>query len=60
MLEEMIFSYQRISSQINKDLFMCPSDYPYLYVDNNQTNILLAIKDIGEQWIKLFVLFLLL
>ena len=44
MLEEMISSYQRISSQINKDLFMCPSDYPYLYMDNNQTNILIGNK----------------
>ena len=44
MLEEMIFSYQRISSQINKDLFMCPSDYPYLYMDNDQTNILIGNK----------------
>jgi len=30
MLEEMVSSFQRISSQLNKDIFMCPSDYPYL------------------------------
>ena len=44
MLEEMITSYQRISSQINKDLFMCPSDYPYLYMNNEKTNILIGNK----------------
>ena len=30
MLEEMVASYERISSQIGKDIFMCPSDFPYL------------------------------
>ena len=30
MLEEMVASYERISSQIKKELFMCPADYPYL------------------------------
>ncbi len=44
MLEEMIASYERISSQINKDIFMCPSDYPYLYMDNEKTNILIGNK----------------
>src|SRR6056300_1663020 len=33
MLEEMLSSFQRISSQLNKDIFMCPSDYPYLYMN---------------------------
>ncbi len=44
MLEEMITSYERIASQINKDLFMCPSDYPYLYMNNEKTNILIGNK----------------
>ena len=44
MLEEMIFSFQRISSQLRKDLFMCPSDYPYLYMGNEKTNILIGNK----------------
>ena len=44
MLEEMISSYERISSQINKDIFMCPSDYPYLYMTNEKTNILIGNK----------------
>ena len=31
MMEEMIaFSYERIAITINKDIFMCPADYPYL------------------------------
>ena len=44
MLEEMIASYERISSQINKDIFMCPADYPYLYMNNKKTNILIGNK----------------
>ena len=44
MLEEMVASYERISSQIGKDIFMCPSDYPYLYMNNEKTNILIGNK----------------
>ena len=44
MLEEMVASYERISSQINKDIFMCPSDYPYLYMSNQKTNVLIGNK----------------
>ena len=44
MLEEMIASYERIASQINRDFFMCPSDYPYLYMDNIKTNVLVGNK----------------
>ena len=44
MLEEMVASYERISSQLKKDLFMCPSDYPYLYMNNEKTNILIGNK----------------
>lgn len=44
MLEEMIESFERISSQVNKDIFMCPSDYPYLYMDNKKTNVLIGSK----------------
>ena len=42
MLEEMIFSFQRITSQLGKDIFICPSDYPYLYMNNEKTNILIG------------------
>ena len=44
MLEEMVASYERISSLINNDIFMCPSDYPYLYMNNEKTNILIGNK----------------
>ena len=44
MLEEMVASYERIASQLKKDLFMCPSDYPYLYMNNEKTNILIGNK----------------
>ena len=44
MMEEMIASYERIASLINKDVFMCPADYPYLYMNNEKTNILIGNK----------------
>ena len=30
-ISEMIFTYERIASQLNKEIIICPSDYPYLY-----------------------------
>ena len=44
MIEEMISSFERITSQIGEDIFMCPSDYPYLYMNNEMTNILIGNK----------------
>ena len=44
MMEEMIASYERIASQVNRDIFMCPADYPYLYMNNIKTNILIGNK----------------
>ena len=29
-ITEMLFTYEKISSQLNKELFLCPADYPYL------------------------------
>ena len=43
-LDEIVTSYERISSQINKDLFICPTDYPYFYMDSQKTNILIGSK----------------
>ena len=43
-LDEMISTYERISSQLNKDMFMCPSDYPYFYMNNQKTSLLLGSK----------------
>ena len=44
MLDEMISTYERVSSQVGKDIFMCPADYPYLYMNNEKTNILIGDK----------------
>ena len=41
-LEEMVSTFERVSSQLKKDLFICPSDYPYLYMNNEQTNLLIG------------------
>ena len=41
-ITEMIFTYERISSQINKELILCPTDYPYLYTKIDPTNIFLG------------------
>ena len=40
--EEIILTYERISSQINKELILCPADYPYLYTKVDSTNIFLG------------------
>ena len=41
-IQEMIFTYERISSQTKKELILCPIDYPYLYTKINHTNIFLG------------------
>ena len=43
-IEEMIFTYERVSTQINKELIICPADYPYLYSNLQNTNIFLGNK----------------
>ena len=42
MLDEMISSYERIATQVKKDIIMCPADYPYLYMNDEKTNILIG------------------
>ena len=44
MIDEMITSYERVASQIKKDIIMCPADYPYHYMNNEKTNILIGSK----------------
>ena len=39
---EMIFAYERIASQTNRELILCPTDYPYLYTKIDSTNIFLG------------------
>jgi len=41
-ISEMIQAYERISSQLNKELILCPVDYPYLYTKLDSTNIFLG------------------
>ena len=38
-ITEMLSTYERISSQINNELILCPTDYPYLYTKPELTNI---------------------
>ena len=39
---EMILAYERISSQLNKELILCPADYPYLYTKIDPSSIFLG------------------
>ena len=40
--KEIILSYERISSQLNKELILCPTDYPYLYTKIDPSSIFLG------------------
>ena len=37
-ITEMLFTYEKISTQLEKEIFLCPADYPYLYsnIDNSK------------------------
>ena len=41
---EMISAYEKISSELNRDLFLCPIDYPFLYKKLDNSNILIGNK----------------
>jgi len=43
-ISEMLFTYQKICSQLGKEIFLCPSDYPYLYKKVDATKILFGNK----------------
>ena len=43
-LKEMIFTYERIASQINNEIIICPTDYPYLYAKAEVTQNFLGDK----------------
>ncbi|MDC3157038.1 glycosyltransferase family 2 protein [Candidatus Pelagibacter bacterium] len=43
-LKEMIFTYERITSQLNKEIIICPADYPYLYAKSEMTQNFLGHK----------------
>ena len=44
-IEEMILTYERLSSQLGKELILCPADYPFLYTNINSTNIFLGARN---------------
>ena len=48
-INEMILTYERISSQLKRELILCPSDYPYLYTKIDSTNIFLGAN---KHWRK--------
>ena len=39
---KMISSYEKISSELKRELFICPVDYPYLYKKLENSNILIG------------------
>lgn len=41
---EMLFTYEKVASQLNKELFLCPADYPYLYSNINSSKIFIGEK----------------
>ena len=41
---EMVSAYEKISSEQNKELFICPTDYPYLYKKLDNSQILIGNK----------------
>jgi hypothetical protein len=43
-IAEIIGTYERISTQLNKEILLCPSDYPYLYAECTPTYLLLGNK----------------
>ena len=43
-IKEMLLTYERISSQLNKELFLCPADYPYLYNKVENSKIFIGSK----------------
>jgi hypothetical protein len=38
-ITEMLFTYEKISTQLNDELFLCPADYPYLYSTIDSTKV---------------------
>ena len=42
MITDVVKTYERISSQLGNDIFICPSDYPFLYTNNEKANIFIG------------------
>ncbi len=43
-ISEMITTYERMASLTNKELILCPTDYPYLYTKAESTQVYLGEK----------------
>ena len=43
-LVEMIYTYQKIASQLKDELVLCSADYPYLYVEAENTRNFIGFK----------------
>lgn len=43
-LTEMIYSYQKFTSQLNQEVVLCPVDYPYLYIETQDTKNFVGFK----------------
>ena len=41
---EMLSTYEKISSELNREIFICPVDYPYLYKKLENTKIFIGNK----------------
>jgi hypothetical protein len=41
-INEMLFTYERLSSQTGNEIILCPSDYPFLYTKLENTKIFLG------------------
>ncbi len=48
-ITEMLFAYEKFTSIYQRELFLCPVDYPYLYKSDNYTKVLLGHK---KHWRK--------
>jgi len=44
-LKEMILTYEKLSSMLKAELILCPTDYPYLYNEIDNTKIFLGDKN---------------
>jgi len=43
-ITEMLFTYEKISSQLDRELFLCPADYPFLYSNVDNSKIFIGHK----------------
>lgn len=38
-ITELLYTYEKLASQLDRELFLCPADYPYLYSNIEPTNV---------------------